>query len=177
MVIMVTRHQWGLGLHRLWTLKAEHLQLPHLPVSLQLPHLPVSLQLPNLPVSLAPPPARVTAAPQPARVKTKRGKKPGKKEREQERRIAASRAPPAPPAQPSGTKRKSTNTNIPSQPSSSSSPLTKTFWLKMLASEQWLRSLNRKARSLESSCQVRIYIPDESGRYSSTSVEFSCWPF
>ena len=37
----------------------------------------------------------------------------------------------------------------------------------MLASEQWLRSLNRKARSLESSCQVRIYIPDESGRYSS----------
>ena len=128
-------------------------------------------------VTAAPPPARVTAAPQPARVKTKRGKKPGKKEREQERRIAASRAPPAPPAQPSGTKRKSTNTNIPSQPSSSSSPLTKTFWLKMLASEQWLRSLNRKARSLESSCQVRIYIPDESGRYSSTSVEFSCWPF
>ena len=116
-------------------------------------------------------PARVTAAPQPGRVKTKRGKTAGK---EQARRIAASRAPPAPPAQPSGTKRKSTNTNIPSQPSSSSSPLTKTFFLKMFSSEQYLQSLNRKARSLESSFQVRIYFPDESGRYSSASVEFSC---
>ena len=91
----------------------------------------------------APQPARVTAAPQPGRVKTKRGKTAGK---EQARRIAASRAPPAPPAQPSGTKRKSTNTNIPSQPSSSSSPLTKTFFLKMFSSEQYLQSLNRKAR-------------------------------
>ena len=97
-----------------------------------------------------------------------------KKARKKEREVAASRAPPAAP---SGTKRKSTNTNSSSQPSSSSSSLTKitkTFCLKMLASEQWLRSLSRKARSLESSCQVRIYIPDESGRYSSTSVEFLC---